>query len=92
MCAPSQFCEDADAHAFSTGTSAACGIAGGVVAAIRTTCPPSALSPGQLREALRRTARKPCGPRWDDRLGYGVLDAAAAADEATKACPAAAAA
>jgi hypothetical protein len=92
LCAPSQFCEDADAHAFSTGTSAACGIAGGVVAAIRTTCPPSALSPGQLREALRRTARKPCGPRWDDRLGYGVLDAAAAADEATKACPAAAAA
>jgi hypothetical protein len=88
LCAPSQFCEDADAHTFSTGSSAACGVAAGVVAAIRTACPPSALSPAQLREALRRTARKPSGPPWDDRLGYGVLDAAAAADRATKVCPA----
>jgi hypothetical protein len=78
LCAPSQFYETHDAALLSTGTSAACAMAGGVVAALRSnpawdqfTVPPDA-----LKTALMAIPRKPDGSfEWDDRFGYGVLNA-----------------
>jgi hypothetical protein len=80
LCAPSQFCETHDAALLSSGTSAACAMAAGVVAALRgnpkwdqVSVPPEA-----MRAALIATARKPTGPAgWDGRLGFGIVDAAA---------------
>jgi hypothetical protein len=81
LCAPSQFCESYDAALLSSGSSAACAMTAGVVAALRgnpkwdqVTVPPET-----LRVALTTSARKPAGPAgWDNRLGFGILDAAAA--------------
>lgn len=78
LCAPSQFRENEDAHLLNTGTSAACGLAAGVVAALRGRWGPGILPPDELRELLRRTARALQGPACDARLGSGILDAAAA--------------
>jgi hypothetical protein len=83
LCAPSQFCETNDAASLSSGTSAACAMAAGVVAALRgnpdwdqVTVPPEA-----LRAAFIGAARKPSGKvGWDGRIGYGILDAAATID------------
>ncbi|MEV8637734.1 S8 family serine peptidase [Streptosporangium sp. NPDC051023] len=57
-----------------SGTSAACPVAAGLVAAIRTRWPASALSPSQLRSLLRRTAEDRGGVGFDYDYGYGVLD------------------
>nr|WP_256476311.1 S8 family serine peptidase [Siccirubricoccus soli] len=78
LCAPSHFVEDGDAHFVSTGTSAACGIAAGTVAALRTSAAVNgaAATPAALRAALRAGARMPPtapGP-WNFRHGYGILD------------------
>src|SRR5215204_4606374 len=64
-----------------TGTSAACGLAAGAVALLRTRWRCSdAVGPAALRAALRNTAVQPYGPvGWQDRTGYGILDLAAAA-------------
>jgi hypothetical protein len=85
LCAPSQFREK-DAFATNTGTSAACALATGIVAALRSkwyavgpTRPP--LSPADLKQLLIYTARKTEGPSWNVRLGHGILDAKAAYDE-----------
>ncbi|AHH18703.1 peptidase S8/S53 subtilisin kexin sedolisin-like protein [Nocardia nova SH22a] len=59
-----------------TGTSAACPVAAGLVAAVRTVYPASKVSPAQLRAVLQRTATaQPGGYNYD--YGYGVVDAAA---------------
>ncbi|WP_227982335.1 S8 family serine peptidase [Nocardia spumae] len=59
-----------------SGTSAACPVAAGLVAAIRTVYPASKVSPAQLRGVLQRTATaQPGGYNYD--YGYGVVDAAA---------------
>ena len=85
LCAASQFCEDGDAFSINTGTSAACGIAAGVVAALRSRWSSATVSPGQLKAILNQTARKPPGLGSNNnlghRLGNGVLDAKAAFDE-----------
>ena len=83
LCAPSQFCETHDAASLSSGTSASCAITAGVVAALRSN--PAwdqiTLTPEALRLAVIRAARKPFGSAgWDSRLGFGILDAAAAID------------
>ena len=52
LCAASQFCEDDDAAAVNTGTSAACAIAAGVVAALRSRCPSNLLPPAELKQIL----------------------------------------
>ncbi|MBB2910204.1 subtilisin family serine protease [Streptosporangium becharense] len=57
-----------------SGTSAACPVAAGVVAAVRTLWPSSRLSPAQLRTLLRRTADDRSDVGFDDDYGYGVLD------------------
>jgi len=85
LCAASQFCEDGDAFSINTGTSAACGMAAGVVAALRSRWSSATVSPGQLKAILNQTARKPPGLGSNNnlghRLGNGVLDAKAAFDE-----------
>ncbi|MEU7893893.1 S8 family serine peptidase [Nonomuraea sp. NPDC049152] len=59
-----------------SGTSAACPVAAGLVAAIRTHWPASRLSPSQLRSLLRRTAEDRSEVGYDFDYGYGVVDAA----------------
>ncbi len=80
LCAPSQFRETGDAFAINTGTSTACGLVAGVVAALRTTTSTSGLRepPGELKARLLATARRGAGAGWDHRLGYGILDVEAA--------------
>lgn len=81
LCAPSHFIEVDDAAWISTGTSAACGLAAGAVAALRSPASPlAALSPAELRAHLRGTARKPAGEPvgYDINLGHGILDLAGA--------------
>jgi hypothetical protein len=83
LCAPSHFCETYDAASLSSGTSAACAMTAGVVAALRgnPVWDQVTLSPQALRLALIGAARKPIGPAgWDGRMGYGILDAAATID------------
>jgi subtilisin family serine protease len=57
-----------------SGTSAACPVAAGVVAAIRTTVPATQLPPAQLRTLLRRTADDRSTVGYDYDYGYGVID------------------
>ncbi|WP_245401052.1 S8 family peptidase [Nocardia albiluteola] len=68
-----------------TGTSAACPVAAGLIAAIRTTHPATALSPAQLRDLVRRTAIHHDPSGFDYDYGYGVVDAAALLSELQKA-------
>lgn len=85
LCAASQFCEDDDAFSINTGTSAACGMTGGIVAALRGRWNSATVSPHQLKHILNQAARKPPGLQWGNslghRLGNGILDARAAFDE-----------
>jgi hypothetical protein len=83
LCAPSQFCENGDAASLSSGTSASCAMTAGVVAALRgnPAWDQASITPEALRAALIGSARKPAGPTgWDGRMGFGILDAAAAID------------
>jgi subtilisin family serine protease len=59
------------------GTSTACAVASGIVAAIRTLFPPSILSPAQLRQILCNTARHPNSNDsgyFDYNYGYGLIN------------------
>jgi hypothetical protein len=91
LCAASQFREDDDAFSINTGTSAACGLTGGIVAALRSRWDATTASPADLKRILNQTARKPPGLAWDNPLGYrlgnGILDARAAFDELEKQFP-----
>jgi hypothetical protein len=81
LCAPSQFLADADASLLASGTSAACGIAAGAVAALRGAGSPMAgWSSGEFFARLRETAWRPpgAGPGHDGRLGHGILNLRAA--------------
>lgn len=61
-------------YAADGGTSAATPVAAGVVAAIRKLYPSSVLSPGELRNLLRRTATPVSGQTgFNYECGYGVL-------------------
>jgi hypothetical protein len=60
-----------------TGTSAACPVAAGVVAAVRSQLPVAELSPAELRTLLRRTADDLGMAGFDFDYGYGTMDAAA---------------
>jgi hypothetical protein len=80
ICAPSQFCETYDAASLSSGSSASCALTAGAVAALRGNpkWDQATVTPEAMRAALMGSARKPVGPAgWDNRLGYGILDAAA---------------
>ncbi|SCK21941.1 Subtilisin-like serine proteases [Variovorax sp. HW608] len=60
-----------------SGTSAACPVAAGVVAAIRSKYPSSKLSPMQLRALIYKTAADAGNSGFDFDYGYGILDASA---------------
>ncbi|KQU50569.1 hypothetical protein ASG72_11830 [Bosea sp. Leaf344] len=80
ICAPSQFASD-DYPGHNTGSSAACGLAAGAVALLRTRWQPSTLTTEQLRGAIKRHAVQPYGPvGWQERTGHGILDLAATAE------------
>ncbi|MFC4585964.1 S8 family peptidase [Sphaerisporangium corydalis] len=60
-----------------SGTSAACPVAAGLVAAIRTRWPASELPPSALRSLINRTAEDRSDVGFDYDYGYGVVDPAA---------------
>jgi hypothetical protein len=74
--APSQYRLETDPGRISSGTSAACGIAAGVVAGLRTKGVGTGASPARLITALRSSASG--GGKYDLQFGCGMLDAAAA--------------
>ena len=84
LCAPSQFAETYDAGMGNTGSSAACALAAGVVAALRSRWNAQAIPPDALKGILMASARKTEGGAWNGRVGRGVLDAAAAFQAATE--------
>jgi subtilisin family serine protease len=65
------------ATAADSGTSTSCPIAAGVIAAIRSAYPPSALSPAQLRSLIAKTAGEMGPVGWDPDYGWGALDPSA---------------
>lgn len=81
LCAPSNFRETQDAHVLNTGTSAACALTAGAVAALRSRWPGTTVPPQALKLLLTFTARQPAGSGWNRRLGNGILDAGAALRE-----------
>ena len=85
LCATSQFREDDDAFSVNTGTSAACGLTAGIVAALRSRWDTTTVPPNRLRQILNQAARKPVSVPWSrslrERLGHGVLDAKEVFDE-----------
>jgi subtilisin family serine protease len=87
LCASSQFRETKDAHVVNTGTSAACALVGGVIAALRSRWPADArVPPSKLNTILRDSARPPCTGYSTDRFGSGILDARAAFDRLSREC------
>lgn len=63
-----------------SGTSAACPVASGCVAAIRTKTPPTTLPPANLFAQLMATARQTGGAAgWNGDTGHGIIDPDAAA-------------
>ena len=63
-----------------TGVSAACPVAAGCVAALRTKVKPTSVKPRDLFTTLKNTARRPGGGAagWKPDFGYGVIDPVAA--------------
>ncbi len=57
-----------------SGTSAACPVVAGVVAAVRSRYSAAALSPSQLRSLIRRTAEDHGGGGYDYDYGFGLID------------------
>jgi len=62
-----------------TGTSAACAVAAGCVAALRTRMPGKGTQPDAIFQALKDTALKVAGPNWDAGYGHGIIRPVAAA-------------
>lgn len=56
------------------GTSAACPVAAGVLAAVRSRFAPRQLSPRLLRGLLRASATRPDAARRDDDYGWGTIE------------------
>ncbi len=56
------------------GTSAACPVAAGVVAAIRSVHTTSDITPAQLRNIIRKTARDKGNKGFDYKYGYGLIN------------------
>ncbi len=57
-----------------SGTSAACPVAAGIVAAIRSVYSPAQLSPAQLRQLLHRTTQDLGGIGFDYSHGFGLIN------------------
>jgi len=80
LCAPSYFRDDRDAALVYSGTSTACAMTAGIVAALRSNAMwyQNLVYPDVMRTALIESARKTQWPGWSERLGHGVLNAASA--------------
>ena len=79
LCAPSQFCEDHDAHLTNSGTSAAAGIAAGIVAGLRSVWGPGTVAPGsEGSDSLIQRLNYAAGSDWNERFGHGIINAEAA--------------
>ncbi|MGR6913174.1 S8 family serine peptidase [[Actinomadura] parvosata] len=74
LCAYTHFAGSEAVGAADTGTSAACPVAAGVVAAVRTQRSAAELSPAQLRTLLHRTADDRSTVGFDHDYGFGVID------------------
>jgi hypothetical protein len=77
LCAPSQFADVGDWNRSFTGTSSACALTAGAVAARRSQVPPGVEAPAALRAhavATARTVVNQTGP--DERRGAGMIDVA----------------
>ncbi len=61
------------------GTSTACPVAAGCVAALRTKVPPSLVSSEDMRHAIRDTADDLGQNVWNEDIGFGLIDPVAAA-------------
>jgi hypothetical protein len=85
VCTPSHFYEDNDPSRVNSGTSAATGLAAGVIAAVRGNAAwgPDKLSPRNLKDKINAAARGPNG-KWNNRMGNGVLNARALLRELTQ--------
>jgi subtilisin family serine protease len=86
LVAPSMFSENSDRHTRNGGTSAACAVAAGVLAALRQRWGPEEISPDVMKQCLRETARRPGTAKWDPRLGGGVINAEAALNHLAQRC------
>jgi hypothetical protein len=89
ICAPSHFSEDHDPSVVNSGTSAATGLAAGIIAAVRGNpeWSPDKLSPAALKAKINAAARGPNGT-WNSRMGNGMLDARTILNELKKPAPA----
>jgi subtilisin family serine protease len=77
LCAPSQFAAGGDWNRSFTGTSSACALTAGAVAARRSLVPPATESPRTLRARAVTTARLVMNQAGqDDRRGAGMIDVA----------------
>ncbi|MGP4094185.1 S8 family serine peptidase [Nonomuraea sp. KM90] len=74
LCAYTHFAGSEATGSADTGTSAACPVAAGVVAAVRTRRSADELTPAQLRTLLHRTADDRSTVGFDHDYGYGVID------------------
>lgn len=65
-----------------TGTSAACGVAAGVVAALRSKASARGMAPAAFKQALLDHAQPPPNTvaGWNPQTGHGIIDAAATAE------------
>ncbi|WP_299737679.1 S8 family serine peptidase [uncultured Roseobacter sp.] len=76
VCAPSWFVENANAHLRSAGTSGASAVVAGAVAALRQGWSMNAVSPAEMRKALRDGSHGSAGKGWNARYGDGILNLA----------------
>lgn len=77
LCAPSDFVETNDAALRNSGTSTACGMTAGVVAALRSfpAWSQAIVAPATMHQALTKGARRVQGTAgWTNRFGNGILD------------------
>jgi hypothetical protein len=74
LCGPSFFTESYDRHTYNGGTSTASAIVAGAIAALRSARGFDQISTDRFFEELRQSAYRSGAPRWDDRLGFGVLN------------------
>jgi subtilisin family serine protease len=56
-----------------SGTSAACPVAAGCVAALRTVLPPARLAPRDLAREMRADAKRRAGTGWNRNTGHGII-------------------
>ncbi len=91
VAAPAQFRVLESPSLIAGGSSSACGVAAGVVAALRTRWNSTAVAPRALFDRLRDTAWQLDGSTaWSDRTGHGIIDCGAVV-KALATAPAAAA-